>query len=230
MGAGPLPLPHSARAGPWHQWCFGQDLLFPDKPPTGHWLGVTSCPHLARPGPCGCPSPVPAQGPSGAAPAQAGLSRALYTAKCFCSLCETPRDSPRHAPTQDPQSISGPEETSPQGLWLPEAPQASSQSLCRDPIPPTGTEGLSEAGGGSPGDRCSRSQTLFITEGFTGGHRDPYGKHRAEGTEVGLGGWAIIQQLMEPSMAGCPAVQLLSGCLVRVGCTDWVLGPGPGGG
>lgn len=63
-----------------------------------------------------------------------------------------------------------------------------------------------------------------------GGHRDPSGKHRAEGAGLGSRGWVIIQQLMEPSMAGCPSVQLLSVCLVRVGCTGWVLGPGPGGG
>lgn len=70
---------------------------------------------------------------SGAAPAQGGLSRALHTGKSFCSLWETLRDSPRHTSTQDPQSISGPEETSPEGLWpqLPEAPQASSKSLTR---------------------------------------------------------------------------------------------------
>lgn len=44
-----------------------------------------------------------------------------------------------------------------------------------------------------------------------GGHRGPYGKHRTEGAEVRLGGWVIIQQLMEPSTAGCPAVVWLSG-------------------
>lgn len=215
---GPLPLPHSTRAGPGHQQCFGQDLLFPNKPHTGHWLGVTRCP-------CGCPSPVPAQGSSGAAPAQSGLSRALCTAKCFCSLWETLRDSPSHAPTQDPQSISGPGETSLWGLWLqlPEAPQASSKNSTRShegPIPPTGTEGPSGSGEGSPGDRSSRSQAWFISDRvyWGWGHRDPYGGHRAE---VGSGGWVIFQQLMEPSMAGCAAVQLLSG---------WVLAPGPGGG
>lgn len=63
-----------------------------------------------------------------------------------------------------------------------------------------------------------------------GGHGDRHGKHRAGGAEVGSGGWVIIQQLMEPSLAGCPSVQLLSGGLVQVGSTDWVLGSGPGGG
>lgn len=44
-----------------------------------------------------------------------------------------------------------------------------------------------------------------------GGHRDPSGKHRAEGAGLGSRGWVIIQQLMELSMAGCPAVVWLSG-------------------
>lgn len=119
----PPPLPRSARAGPGHQRCLGQDLLFPNKPPLGHWLSTSSCPlSQCLHGTATWGSPSPAQGMLELA------RRGSFT------VIRTPRQSPRGSAAQahvwDQQSFPGPGQP-PVGSPQPPGdswPQGTSQS------------------------------------------------------------------------------------------------------
>lgn len=92
-------------------------------------------------------------------------------------------------------------------------PTAVAQPLSRTPSLPQGPNVPRGLAGARQETDTAGARPCSLQSGFTGGwgrHRDPHAQHGAEGegVEVGSGGRVLIQQLMDPSMAGCLSVQL----------------------
>lgn len=108
-------------------------------------------------------------------------------------------------------------------------PAAVAQPLSRTPSLPQGPKVPRGLAGARQETDTAGARPCSSQTGFTGGwgrHRDPRAQHGAEGegVEVGSGGRVLIQQLMDPSMAGCLSVHLPGAGWLQV------LGPRSGSG